>query len=130
MVLKNSVSWIKTWAMLAVLFIGIAGAVNRVYWVNSEGLALGSISSTWVSEQSGLNLSEMCPYDQPQHIEFKILPDQTIQFRCSWFEGGGLAWWPFYTESDVKSEETTSMFSAIFPLGESHITRPPPPPNE
>ncbi len=82
--------WLKAGAILAFLFIGIAGAVNRVYWVNSQGLSQGSMSSTWVKEKFGLDLGAMCRYDKPQHVEFKVLPDQTIQFRCSWFEGGGL----------------------------------------
>lgn len=106
--------WLKAGAILAFLFFGIAGAVNRVYWVNSQGLSQGSMSSTLVKEKFGLDLGAMCRYDKPQHVEFKVLPDQTIQFRCSWFEGGGLTWWPFYTEHDVKSAEATSVLNDIF----------------
>lgn len=112
--------WLKAGAILAFLFIGIAGAVNRVYWVNSQGLSQGSMSSTWVKEKFGLDLGAMCRYDKPQHVEFKVLPDQTIQFRCSWFEGGGLTWWPFYTEHDVKSAEATSVLNDIFLGTEGH----------
>ncbi|STS99901.1 Uncharacterised protein [Klebsiella pneumoniae] len=72
------------------------------------------MSSTLVKEKFGLDLGAMCRYDKPQHVEFKVLPDQTIQFRCSWFEGGGLTWWPFYTEHDVKSAEATSVLNDIF----------------
>ncbi|WP_047685960.1 hypothetical protein [Xenorhabdus indica] len=106
--------WLKIGAILAFLFISISGAANRVYWVNSEGLSQGSMSSTWVKEKFGLDLGEMCRYDKPQYVEFKVLPDKTVQFRCSWFEGGGLTWWPFYTEHDVKSTEATAVFNDIF----------------
>ncbi len=71
-------------------------------------------------EKFGLDLGAMCRYDKPQHVEFKVLPDQTIQFRCSWFEGGGLTWWPFYTEHDVKSAEATSVLNDIFQGTEGH----------
>ncbi|WP_387691619.1 hypothetical protein [Photorhabdus sp. RM71S] len=74
----------------SILNLSVAGAANRVYWVNSEGLSQGSMLSTWVEDKFGLDLGEMCRYDKPQHVEFKVLPDQTIQFRCSWFNGGGL----------------------------------------
>ncbi|HGS4434350.1 TPA: hypothetical protein ACMDNU_003486 [Vibrio cholerae] len=53
-------------------------------------------------------------------LAFLFLPDQTIQFRCSWFEGGGLTWWPFYTEHDVKSAEATSVLNDIFQGTEGH----------
>lgn len=87
---------------------------------NSQGLSQGSMSSTLVKEKFGLDLGAMCRYDKPQHVEFKVLPDQTIQFRCSWFEGGGLTWWPFYTEHDVKSAEATSVLNDIFQGTEGH----------
>lgn len=111
--IRNAGRIFAWWAILAFIFIGIASAMNRVYWVNSKGLSQGAMSSTWVKEKFGLDLGEMCRYDKPQHIEFKVLPDQTIQFRCSWFEGGGVTLWPFYTEHDVKSAEATSVLNGI-----------------
>lgn len=119
-IVRSVFVWLKAGAILAFLFFGIAGAVNRVYWVNSQGLSRGSMSSTLVKEKFGLDLGAMCRYDKPQHVEFKVLPDQTIQFRCSWFEGGGLTQWPFYTEHDVKSAEATSVLNDIFEGTEGH----------
>ena len=55
--------WLKAGAILAFLFFGIAGAVNRVYWVNSQGLSQGSMSSTLVKEKFGLDLGAMCRDD-------------------------------------------------------------------
>ncbi|WP_240433688.1 hypothetical protein [Vibrio cholerae] len=120
MIVKSVFVWSKAGAILAFLFIGIIGAANRIYWVNSEGLSQGAMSSALVIEKFDLDLSEMCRYDKPQHVEFKVLYDQTIQFRCSWFEGGGLTLWPFYTEHNVSSAEATSVFNGIFQNMEGH----------
>jgi hypothetical protein len=120
MIVKSVFVWLKAGAILAFLFIGIIGAANRIYWVNSEGLSQGAMSSALVIEKFDLDLGEMCRYDKPQHVEFKVLYNQTIQFRCSWFEGGGLTLWPFYTEHNVSSAEATSVFNGIFQNMEGH----------
>ncbi len=57
----------------------------------------------------------MCRHDKPQHVDFKVLPDKTLQLLCSWFEGGGLSLWPFYS-TIIVSLSNTELYDSVAEL--------------
>ncbi len=111
--LKVTFPMIKASLWLAVFGIAVVGTIDRMYWVNSEGLS-GVMSSSLLEEKFGITLDEMCRHDKPQHVDFKVRPDHTLQLQCSWFEGGGLTLWPFYSTISVSKPEVVDVFSQLF----------------
>ncbi|GJA77585.1 hypothetical protein [Aeromonas caviae] len=113
--MKLVFSMIKAVFWLVVLGIAVVGTIDRLYWVNSNSEGLnGAMSSSLLEEKFGITLDEMCRHDKPQHVDFKVLPDKTLQLRCSWFEGGGLSLWPFYSTISVSKPEVVDAFSRLF----------------
>ncbi|HCG2921384.1 hypothetical protein ACV1DG_24015 [Aeromonas hydrophila] len=111
--MKVTFPMIKAVLWLGVFGIAVVGTIDRLYWVNSEGLS-GAMSSSLLEDKFGITLDEMCRHDKPQHVDFKVLPDKTLQLRCSWFEGGGLTLWPFYSTISVSKPEVVGAFSRLF----------------
>jgi hypothetical protein len=111
--LKVTFPMIKASLWLAVFGIAVVGTIDRMYWVNSEGLS-GGMSSSLLEDKLGITPDEMCRHDKPQHVDFKVRLDHTLQLRCSWFEGGGLTLWPFYSTISVSKPEVVDAFSQLF----------------
>ncbi|MDU4190097.1 MULTISPECIES: hypothetical protein [Aeromonas] len=111
--MKVTFPMIKAVLWLGVFGIAVVGTIDRLYWVNSEGLS-GAMSSSLLEEKFGITLDEMCRHDKPQHVDFKVLPDHTLQLRCSWLEGGGLTLWPFYSTISVSKPEVVEAFTRLF----------------
>lgn len=104
--------------LLAFMVISLAGGANRILWVNDDSaMSYGSMSDSIVQDRLGVELPSICLHDEPQHVEFKRLQDNVLEFRCSWLDGGGLTLWPFYSEVEVRDAESVAAFNALFNSG-------------
>ncbi|KGD63395.1 hypothetical protein Y5S_03381 [Alcanivorax nanhaiticus] len=105
--------------LLAFMVISLAGGANRMLWVNDDSaMSYGSMSDSIVRDRLGVELPSICLHDEPQHVEFKRLQGDVLEFRCSWLSGGGLTWWPFYSEVEVNDAQSVAAFNALFSGGE------------
>lgn len=106
---------------LGFLTVSLAGGADRVLWVNDDkARSYGSMSSSLIEDRLNVELPSRCRYSEPQHVEFKLLQEDVLQIRCSWFEGGGLTWWPFYSEVHSSHESTLAAFHSLFQTGGGH----------
>lgn len=116
---RRVVKRLMSLGILGFVAISLAGGANRILWVNDDStMSYGSMSDSIVQSRLGVELPSFCLHDEPQHVEFKRLRTDGLEFRCSWLDGGGLTWWPFYSEVEVRDTETIDAFDKLFVRGD------------
>lgn len=90
------------------------GAVgDRIHWTKMSEKGRGAISSNYLQNQLGLDLSEQCKFGGQQMVEFKWRKDDAVTLRCSTLGESTITAWPFFAEIDVESAVHVSQLQLL-----------------